>query len=139
MRKVFIMAAALLVSLPFAKAQDTVASSQVSKPSDRCSIKVYGFVRNYFTYDSRKTYTVVGGEYNMLPYDVDIVDDVDLNDVASTQMQALTSRFGVAVTGPMLWGWESSGKLEGDFGGFGTNNTLLRLRLAYVKLVKKRP
>lgn len=133
MRKVLIMAAALMVSLPFAKAQDTVAV----KPSTKSSIKVYGFVRNYLTFDSRKTYTVVGGEYNMLPYDVDRVDGVDLNDVAAMQMQALTSRIGVAITGPVVLGWETSGKLEGDFGGFGTNNTVLRLRLAYVKLQKE--
>ena len=133
MRKVLIMAAALMVSLPFAKAQDTVAG----KPSSKSTVKVYGFVRNYLTFDSRKTYTVVGGEYNMLPYDVDRVDGVDLNDVAAMQMQALTSRIGVAITGPMVLGWETSGKLEGDFGGFGTNNTVLRLRLAYVKLQKE--
>ena len=29
----------------------------------------YGFVRNYLLFDSRKTYTVVGDEYNMIPYD----------------------------------------------------------------------
>lgn len=133
MRKVLIMAAALMVSLPFAKAQDTVAV----KPSTKSTVKVYGFVRNYLTFDSRKTYTVVGGEYNMLPYDVDRVDGVDLNDVAAMQMQALTSRIGVAITGPVVLGWETSGKLEGDFGGFGTNNTVLRLRLAYVKLQKE--
>lgn len=136
MRKVLIMAAALVVSLPLTKAQDTVASRQALKPLEKSSIKVYGFVRNYLTFDSRKTYTVVGGEYNMLPYDVDMVDGCDLNDVASMQMQALTSRIGVAITGPTVLGWETSGKLEGDFGGFGTTNSVLRLRLAYVKLQK---
>lgn len=124
------MAAALTVSLPLAKAQDTVAAN----PSGKSSVKVYGFVRNYLTFDSRKTYTVVGGEYNMLPYDENIVDGIDLNDVATMQMQALTSRIGVNVTGPTVLGWGTSGKLEGDFGGFGSNNTVLRLRLAYIKL-----
>ena len=133
MKKVLIMAAALCVSLPFVKAQDTVAG----KPSGKSFVKVYGFVRNYLTFDSRKTYTVVGGEYNMLPYDVDKVDGADLNDVASMQMQALTSRIGLDITGPMLLGWETRGKLEGDFGGFGTTNTVLRLRLAYMKLQKE--
>ena len=100
----------------------------------KVSVKLYGFVRNYLTFDSRKTYTVIGGEYNMLPYDEHVVDGVDLNAVPSLQMQALTSRLGVALTGPKLCGWESSGKLEGDFGGFGSTNTVLRLRLAYLKL-----
>ena len=124
MKKVIIMAAMLSASLPFASAQDT----------SRVSVKLYGFVRNYLTFDSRKTYTVIGGEYNMLPYDEHVVDGVDLNADPSLRMQALTSRFGVALTGPNLCGWASSGKLEGDFGGFGTTNTVLRLRLAYLKL-----
>ena len=128
MKKMILTAAMLLASLPFVQAQDT----------NKVSVKLYGFVRNYLTFDSRKTYTVIGGEYNMIPYDELWNEDhsEDLNDVSSLQLQALTSRFGVDVTGPQLWGWNSSGKLEGDFGGFGTNNTVLRLRLAYVKLTK---
>lgn len=120
MKKTLIMAATLMASLPFVQAQ--------------VSVKPYGFIRNYFNFDSRHTYTVIGGEYNMIPYDIDTVDGVDLNDVPHAQFQALTSRFGVAITGPQLGGWSTSGKLEGDFGGFGSNNTVLRLRLAYVKL-----
>lgn len=129
-----ITAIALLLSVATAMAQDTTRTiAQSSSPS----VKLYGFVRNYLTFDSRRTYTVVGGEYNMQPYDVDMVDGVDVNDVPSLQMQALTSRFGVALTGPSLMGWETSGKLEGDFGGFGTTNTVLRLRLAYVKFARQ--
>ena len=119
----------LLTFLPFfVKAQDT----------NKVTVKPYGFIRNYLTFDSRKTYTVVGGEYNMIPYDERWNEDhsEDLNDVASMQLQALTSRFGVDVQGPMFWKWKLGGKLEGDFGGFGTNNTVLRLRLAYVKMVQ---
>ncbi len=116
-----------LPALPNVSAQDTTQA-----------IKLYGFVRNYLTFDSRQTYTVVGGEYNMIPFDEKWNEDhsEDLNDVASMQLQALTSRFGVDIKGPMLCGWNTSGKLEGDFGGFGTNNTVLRLRLAYLKLSK---
>lgn len=104
--------------------------------STKFSVKLYGFVRNYLTFDSRKTYTVNGGEYNMIPFDEKWNEDhsEDLNAVASMQLQALTSRFGIDITGPQLLGWNSSGKLEGDFGGFGTTNMVLRLRLAYVKL-----
>lgn len=129
MKKMIIMAAMLLATLPFVQAQDT----------NKVSIKLYGFIRNYLTFDSRKTYSVVGGEYNMQPYDELWNEDhsEDLNDIASLRLQALTSRFGVDVTGPRIWGWNSSAKLEGDFGGFGTNNTVLRLRLAYIKLGKQ--
>ena len=93
-------------------------------------------MRNYLTFDSRKTYYSVGGEYNMIPYDIDTADGADLNAVPSMQLQALSSRFGVDVTGPELWGWRGGGRLEGDFGGFGANNTVLRLRLAYLKLTR---
>lgn len=128
MKKKIITAAAVLLSLPFVHAQDT----------NKVSIKPYGFVRNYLTFDSRKTYTVVGGEYNMIPYNEKWNEDgsEDLNEVANMQLQALTSRFGLDIQGPMVWKWRLSGKLEGDFGGFGTNNMVLRLRLAYVKLTR---
>ena len=52
MKKIVIMAAALMASLPLAYSQD----------GDKVSVKVYGFVRNYLTFDSRKTYTVVAGD-----------------------------------------------------------------------------
>lgn len=126
MKKIMLAATAVILSLPVVLAQD----------SNKVSIKPYGFVRNYLTFDSRKTYTVVGGEYNMIPFDIDTVDGVDLNEVPTMQLQALTSRFGVNISGPSLCGWASSGKLEADFGGFGTNNTVLRLRLAYLKLTR---
>ena len=126
MKKIILTAAMLVASLPFAYAQD----------SNRISVKPYGFVRNYLTFDSRKTYTVVGGEYNMQPYDELWNEDhtEDLNAVPQMELQALTSRFGLDVTGPRLLGMNSGAKLEGDFGGFGTNNTVLRLRLAYLRL-----
>lgn len=126
MKKTLIMAAMLMASLPFVYSQD----------SNKVSIKPYGFIRNYYTFDSRQTYTVVGGEYNLIPYDNDMVDGVDRNAVPQGQLQALTSRFGLMLTGGRLLGWDATGRLEGDFGGFGTNNTVLRLRLAYVKLSK---
>ena len=107
-----------------------------AQDTSKVRVKPYGFIRNYYTFDSRHTYTVVGGEYNMIPYDIDTVDGVDLNAVPQGQLQALTSRFGVALSGPRVFGWNMSGKLEGDFGGFGSNNMVLRLRLAYLKLNK---
>lgn len=125
MKRTLLLATILLATLA-ALAQDT----------NRISVKPYGFVRNYLTFDSRKTYTVVGGEYNMQPYDELWNEDhtEDLNAVPQMELQALTSRFGLDVTGPRLLGMNSGAKLEGDFGGFGTNNTVLRLRLAYLRL-----
>lgn len=111
-----------------------VAASAVAQ----VTVKPYGFVRNYFDFDSRKTYTVVGGEYNMIPYDELWNEDhtEDLNAVAHAQLQALTTRIGLNLEGPEVLGHKSSGKIEGDFGGFGTNNTVFRIRQAYLKLSK---
>ena len=127
MKKTVVIIALLLTALAGA-AQD----------SNKVSVKPYGFIRNYLTFDSRNTYTVVGGEYNMIPFDELWNEDhsEDLNAVPNMQLQALTSRFGLNIQGPTLKGWKLSGKLEGDFGGFGSNNTVLRLRLAYFKLAK---
>ena len=126
MKRALLLAATLIVPLSLLQAQDTAA----------VTFHWYGFVRNYLTFDSRNTYTVIGGEYNMIPYDADWRDGVDLNADPTLRLQALTSRFGLALSGPDLLGWHSHGKLEGDFGGFGTTNTVLRLRLAYMKLQK---
>ena len=128
--------AALLLSCKAMAQGDTTHKVRVS---------LYGFVRNYFTYDSRNTYTVVGGEYNMLPYDEKWngiqeecdalgIERTDINAVPQAQLQALTTRVGLNISTPDLLGARSSGKIEADFGGFGTTNTVLRLRLAFMKL-----
>ena len=72
----------------------------------------------------------------MIPYDEHWNENhtEDLNTLPHAQLQALTSRFGIDIKGPQIGKWASSGKIEADFGGFGTTNSVLRLRLAYVKL-----
>lgn len=109
------------------------AKDKADKPKV-VTVKPYGFVRNYFTYDSRNMYTVIGGEYDMLPYDENLKDGVDLNDYANAKFLAITTRFGLNLAGPEVFGAASSGKIEADFGGFSTTNSVLRIRLAYVKL-----
>lgn len=137
MRKLIIMAAIVFLSLPFSYSQDT----------SKVRIKPYGFVRNYFNYDSRQMLTVCGGEYLMIPRDEDwnmteaqaqqygAADDrFDRNAVAEAHLLALSTRFGLKVDGGRVGGFCLSGRVEGDFAGFGTSNTVLRLRLAYVTL-----
>lgn len=38
--------------------------TRLQKLEKKVRVTPYGFVRNYFNYDSRNTYTVVGGEYH---------------------------------------------------------------------------
>ena len=122
-----------------ATAQEAPSTKKDDGKKKSVTVKPYGFVRNYLNVDTRKTYTVVGGEYNMIPYDEKWNEDKseDLNDVAHAQLQALTTRVGLNLEGPELLGMQSSGKIEADFGGFGTNNMVLRIRQAFVKLSSK--
>ena len=104
MRKMIVMAAMLLASLPFVHAQDTA----------KVRIKPYGFVRNYLNVDSRRMVTVCGGEYLMIPYDEDwnmtevqaqtygAADErFDRNAVAEAHLLALSTRFGLSLEGAL--------------------------------------
>lgn len=153
MKNMMIMAAAMFLSLPFASAQNDTSKVKstgvILRKESKAHIKPYGFVRNYLNYDNRRMLTVCGGEYLMIPYDEDwnitesqaqlFGDDerFDRNAVPAAHLLALSSRFGVSIEGGQLGLWNLAGKLEGDFAGFGTNNTVLRLRLAYVTFHRK--
>ncbi|MBQ0015388.1 MAG: hypothetical protein KBT04_00190 [Bacteroidales bacterium] len=137
----------VLLSLLVPCALAAMAQSQPAgtpAPVQKVSVTPYGFIRNYLSYDSRSTYFVNGGEYNIMPYDeqwnlpdeyaVNGEASADANDYSTLRFQAISTRFGFNLTGPSLFGAKSTGKIEADFCGFGTSNTVLRIRLAYMKL-----
>ena len=98
--------------------------------------EIYGFVRNYFTYDSRSCVQSNEGLFNMLPYDVKPgVDGEDLNEIPSVRFLSMTTRFGLNVTGPEIFGAKSSAKFESDFCGASSGTAFnLRIRQAFTKL-----
>ena len=98
--------------------------------------EVYGFVRNYFTYDSRSCVQSNEGLFNMLPNDVKPgVDGEDLNEIPSVRFLSMTTRFGLNVTGPEIFGAKSSAKFESDFCGASSGTAFnLRIRQAFTKL-----
>lgn len=104
------------------------------------SFKPYGFIRNYVCYDSRECLAVMGETFHMIPLDVLPNEDgsEDLNDVERLTFAAFTTRLGVDIAGPGIGQAKSSAKVEADFSGFGSNNTLFRIRQAYVNLEWKR-
>lgn len=121
------------------------AQSKKDENPRRVKISPYGFVRNYFNYDSRKTYTAIGGEYSIIPYDEnwnatqEMCDSMgigraDLNAVPQARLLAVSTRLGIGLEGPDVLGAVSSGRVEFDFGGFGDNTMLFRIRLAYLQL-----
>ena len=115
---------ALCVSIGFA--QDKVVKAEI-----------YGFIRNYFTYDSRSCVQSNEGLFNMLPNDVNYGSTgEDLNAIPSVRFLSMTTRLGLNVTGPEIWGAKSIAKIESDFCGASSGTAFnLRIRQAYAKLV----
>ena len=98
--------------------------------------EIYGFVRNYFTYDSRSCVQSNEGLFNMLPNDVNYgTNGEDLNEIPSVRFLSMTTRFGLNVTGPEIFGAKSSAKFESDFCGASSGTAFnLRIRQAFTKL-----
>ena len=99
--------------------------------------EIYGFIRNYFTYDSRSCVQSNEGLFNMLPNDVKpgANPDEDLNAIPSVRFLSMTTRFGLNVTGPEIWNAKSTAKIESDFCGASSGTAFnLRIRQAYAKL-----
>lgn len=142
-----------LILLSFSSSLLAQNDEKSKAKTDKVDVKLYGFIRNYLYYDSRNVATVCGGDYHLIPYDEDwnitsqqesSLSNIQLpegsemrydrNAIPQTHFQALSTRIGLALSGGSLLGAVGSGKLEADFAGFGTTNTVLRLRLAYMKL-----
>jgi len=124
MKKILIVSLFALGSLA-ASAQDKAVKAEV-----------YGFVRNYFTYDSRSCVQSNEGLFNMLPNAQKLnANGEDLNAIPSVRFLSITTRFGMNVTGPEIWGAKSSAKFESDFCGASSSSAFnLRIRQAYTKL-----
>ncbi len=97
--------------------------------------KFYGFVRGDLFYNTRANMAPVDGNFYLYPLDKKPdVDGKDLNAGPNGSFYTFTSRLGVDVTGPNIGTARSSAKIEVDFGGFSSSNTMLRIRQAYVAL-----
>ena len=99
--------------------------------------EVYGFIRNYFTYDSRSCVQSNEGLFNMLPNDVKpgAAPGEDLYAIPSVRFLSMTTRLGLNVSGPEIWGAKSTAKIESDFCGASSGTAFnLRIRQAYAKL-----
>ena len=109
--------------------------------------KVYGFVRNYITFDSRETVTTVAGLFNYMPVDEDWnmsavqaaaegLERKDMNAVPAVRFLGITTRVGLDID-YLVGKTRIGGKIEGDFCAGTTANggtALVRLRHAYITL-----
>ena len=79
--------------------------------------KLYGFIRNYFIYDSRESKSGTSDLFYYMPLDRRMNEDgtLDLNDHGSFRFVALTSRVGLDVTGYQMNNVHFGAKFEADF------------------------
>lgn len=122
MKRIFLFAALACMAIAM--------SAQDNKPT----VKLYGFIRNYMDFDTRENLSSNSDQFNMIPKDENMPDGEDLNEKADIHLLSITTRLGLNITGPEFFGAKTSAKIEADFAGFGTNNTVLRIRQAYAKM-----
>ena len=103
----------IIVALAFS----AVALGQEAKKEDnpKNHFKLYGFVRNYCTFDSRESVSGTGDLFYYIPKDEKIENGMDVNATPSVSFLALTSRLGVDVTGYRVKNVNFGAKIEGDF------------------------
>ncbi len=102
-------------------------------------VSLYGFIRNYYAFDTRESVAGTEDFFYYLPKDENKKDGVDLNEQSSLRYAAITSRVGLNVTGYEYNGFKMGAKIETDFynGLSGVSGTaVLRLRQAYVTIGK---
>jgi len=146
-----VMALCALLLIPVS-AQDSVkvAKKEAAKSHLKQHFKPYGFIRNYFTYDSRECIAGTGDLYFYMPKDeswnktTDPALREDLNNVSNFRFLSLTTRVGLNIVGYQWRNTEFSGKIEADFfagiskvgdGVHAVSGTAqFRLRQAYVSL-----
>ena len=123
----------LVISAPaFASPEDSGAKSEKKKENH---FKFYGFIRNYFAYDSRESASGTGDLFYYMPLDRDLNEaGEDLNAKSSFRFLAITSRLGVDVSGYSFGKTDMGAKVETDFYCMSGTTAILRLRQAYLTL-----
>ena len=118
---VLILLSALL-TVPVFAAEPTAKTDAPAKEHLQNHFKLYGFIRNYFSFDSRESVSGTGDLFYYLPKDekwntADVNDPQreDLNASPSFRFLALTSRLGVVVSGYYIGNVHFGAKIEGDF------------------------
>ena len=109
MKRIYFLLSAALLSLC------ALNASAAEKAEPKNNFKLYGFIRNYFIYDSRESVSGTADLFYYLPKDVNMKDGMDLNAESSFRFVSLTSRLGVDVTGYSIGNVHFSAKIEGDF------------------------
>ena len=122
----------LLIAIGFILSFKTIAQEK----EKLFGIKISGFVKNDFIFDTRQIVSARDGHFLLYPLNVKLdMDGEDINAKASFNYLAIQSRLTGKITGPDAFGAKTSGLIEGAFFGHIENNiNSFRLRHAYIKL-----
>ncbi len=112
MKRISVILSAVLLAFCTLNA---AAAEKEQKAEPKNNFKLYGFIRNYFIFDSRESVSGTGYLFYYLPKDVNMKDGIDINDESSFRFVALTSRLGVDVSGYSIGNVHFGAKIEGDF------------------------
>ncbi len=114
MKRVYLILSVALLSLC---ALNLSAAEKEQKAEPKNHFKFYGFIRNYFVYDSRESKSGTGDLFYYLPLDVKMNENKteDLNATSSFRFLSLTSRVGVDVSGYSINNVHFGAKVEADF------------------------
>ena len=112
MRKTVLSILTLFMMLPAVAQEKSAAKEHLQN-----HFKFYGFIRNYFIYDSRESKSGTSDLFYYLPLDKKMNEDgsLDLNAHGSFRFVALTSRVGVDVSGYQMNNVHFGAKVEADF------------------------
>ena len=113
-----------------------ISFSQEKKEENKLKIKLSGFVKNDFFWDTRQTVSAREGHFLLWPAAISKdADGNDINDKANFNFLSIQSRISLGISGTEAFGAKVSGKIEGDFFAQANDNiNLLRLRHAFVKM-----
>lgn len=145
--KRLVLLVATVLSYGMLSAQDTTVAKVISEESvqekpapkpKKVELKPYGFVRNYFYYDSRQTYNSNASLFEQLPKDESMAvtnegEEYDKNSESEMNFLSITTRLGLNAS-TRLQKTNISAKIEADFCGATGSNFMVRLRQAYFKL-----
>ncbi len=120
MKRVYLIISAALLSLCAFSASAAEKPAKAEENHLQNHFKLYGFIRNFFIYDSRESVSGTGDLFYYLPKDVALVnagtpDEFDKNAQGSMRYLALTSRVAFDVTGYHIGNVHFGAKVEGDF------------------------
>ena len=117
MKRTIFTILSLLLVLPIFATEPATKQETPVKDHLQNHYKLYGFIRNYFIYDSRESKSGTSDLFYYMPLDRKMNEDgsLDLNDHGSFRFVALTSRVGLDVTGYQMNNVHFGAKIEADF------------------------